>query len=635
MSASPTTLSFALLLTSCCSPAWSHGLLDDPIAATKLQYLDSSASVTWVAATSGAAAPDGCSFMAAPGEQPLDGTPVLASGVLGDIGSRNACCKRCWAEALCAGSLYMHMPEVSACLLLAPPAEGHGAETMPAVDAAAQLMGTSRSRSTSWASWLRCQPRRSGPLLKLQIPATVPGDLLTDLQKAGQIGDPLYEKTFLNSSVWHAHTWTYTTSFTPSREAVAHACAAQHNLHGGGGRVGGDVGGDGGGDVGGDGGGGADVQGQGQAAGGSTAGRVLLVFDGIKMGARISVDGTDLGTAVDQFLRYTYDVTALVSRAASCGGGGRGEGATAAGGAATARALQLSVSFDPAIHVDGRFTACTGGWDWAPYSHTYLDGAHTFSKGLWKSVYLASSAPRSALITHVVPQIVYKGAYPTARLLDGAHGGFAVGVRVFFSAAAATTGQLALTTSWGAIAGTPISLAAGESNVTISAAADAADIQLWWPNGLGAQPLYNLTVSFTPDAPVGSGWGPSHGQGGSGKGSDAAAVSASRVVGFRYVALVTGNDTDPSYVTKAASAEGTSTHGMYLRVNGVVIYAKGANVNRPCPPSAHRARTRLLYTCHNSPAAPCPALRAPAPLEPSPSFLAQSSSLASPRPPLL
>ena len=43
---------------------------------------------------------------------------------------------------------------------------------------------------------------------------------------------------------------------------------------------------------------------------------------------------------------------------------------------------------------DGRFMACTGGWDWAPYSYTSTNSsgattgpANTLSKGIWKSVY--------------------------------------------------------------------------------------------------------------------------------------------------------------------------------------------------------------------------------------------------------
>ena len=35
--------------------------------------------------------------------------------------------------------------------------------------------------------------------------------------------------------------------------------------------------------------------------------------------------------------------------------------------------------------------ACTGGWDWAPYTYTTQEGALTFTKGLWKSVSIESS----------------------------------------------------------------------------------------------------------------------------------------------------------------------------------------------------------------------------------------------------
>ena len=55
-------------------------------------------------------------------------------------------------------------------------------------------------------------------------------------------------------------------------------------------------------------------------------------------------------------------------------------------------------------------------------------------------------------------------------------------------------------------------------------------------------------------------------------------VSASRRIGFRFVALVTGNDTDPSYVEASKSAQGTDHLGMLFRVNGAAIFARGANM---------------------------------------------------------
>lgn len=49
----------------------------------------------------------------------------------------------------------------------------------------------------------------------------VPGDLLTDLEAAGVIGDPLYETTFLNSSIWNSHDWMYATTFRMTASDVA------------------------------------------------------------------------------------------------------------------------------------------------------------------------------------------------------------------------------------------------------------------------------------------------------------------------------------------------------------------------------------------------------------------------------
>ena len=48
----------------------------------------------------------------------------------------------------------------------------------------------------------------------------------------------------------------------------------------------------------------------------------------------------------------------------------------------------------------------------------------------------------------------------------------------------------------------------------------------------------------------------------------------------RVMALVTGNDTDSSFVQRAASEEGTEGHGMMFRVNGAAIAARGANMVR-------------------------------------------------------
>ena len=70
-----------------------------------------------------------------------------------------------------------------------------------------------------------------------------------------------------------------------------------------------------------------------------------LVFDSIKMGAFVWLNGVYLGAAADQFLRYNFDVTAILK----------------------ATDNELSVTFPPSnntINDEARWIACSGAWDW-------------------------------------------------------------------------------------------------------------------------------------------------------------------------------------------------------------------------------------------------------------------------------
>ena len=92
----------------------------------------------------------------------------------------------------------------------------------------------------------------------------VPGDLLTDMEAAGLIGDPLYEINFLTDPIWDRTNWSYSSTFAASPDVVAAASRR-------------------------------------------------LVFDGVKMAADILLNGQTLGFVDNSFLRYTYDVTAQLS----------------------------------------------------------------------------------------------------------------------------------------------------------------------------------------------------------------------------------------------------------------------------------------------------------------------------------
>ena len=250
------------------------------------------------------------------------------------------------------------------------------------------------------------------------INATVPGDLVSDLQAAHWIGDPLFETNFRNSTFWHGQTWTYRTVFD-----------AASLLH--------------------------------PAAKGSPGNDVMLVMDGVKLGARVSLNGQVLGETSDQFIRYSWSVGAVLNP--------------------PGLANHLAVEFDESIPCDGRYMACSGGWDWAPYT-TAKDsqGLAVFTKGIWKDVYLVAVV--QAAITHVVPQVIYTGAYPTTRLVDGM-APFLVKVEVHVSVpnttvtAASTTVQVS--GSWGSriTNSTVATLPEGDSVVVLWLM--ASSVNLW------------------------------------------------------------------------------------------------------------------------------------------------------------
>ena len=316
----------------------------------------------------------------------------------------------------------------------------------------------------------------------------MPGDLVTDLERGRIVQDPLYELGFISNNThtappWAAHVWTYSTRFVAPPSSV-------------------------------------------------------LVFDGIKMCAKIMINGEEALTAMDQFLRYTVPVSGDI---------------------------ELQVVFDPTKDTGGRYMPSSGGWDFMPYTNTReggildgpkLDTSHysiprTFSRGIWKSVYVSTGLA----VMHVVPQILYTGRYATARLTDGA-ADFSVNVTLHVFSPSPTTieANVSVAGSWGTVRR---AVPANESAVHVLL--NVSGPALWWPRGHGLQTQHALDVTVVPS-------------GGGGQ------VNATRMVGFRTLALVTGNDTDSTFLHTAATEEGSEDFTMFLRVNGEAIYSRGANM---------------------------------------------------------
>ena len=122
------------------------------------------------------------------------------------------------------------------------------------------------------------------------------------------------------------------------------------------------------------------------------------------------------------------------------------------------------------------------------------------------------------------------------------------------------TGTLTVSPQWApdAPVSVAVSIAPGSSGapVTASLAVPQGAVELWWPAGLGAQALYELNVSFVPSVP------------------GAVTLRTSRAIGFRSVALVTADDSNPAAL---AGLWGSGNLTLRWKVNGADVFARGAN----------------------------------------------------------
>jgi len=342
----------------------------------------------------------------------------------------------------------------------------------------------------------------------ISVPASVPGDLVTDLQRAGVIGDPFYELGWLNTTtpghqgapLWDSGIWNYSLTFPLTLSYPA----------------------------------------------GTT---FYLVFDGVKMAADIMLNGVYIGFVMDQFLRYTFMLPPGILLAAG-----------------NELSLAFGTSRDPR-NAEGRFSGASGGWDWGPYTNTATTGTQvgggpqfTFSKGLWRDVYIAALAPNTGAIEHLAPYVHYLGAYPVSPLTDAQSGPWRVNVRVQMRGEG--SGTLTVSGAWDATGtnSTHVTLAGhgGNSTVaTVSLTVPQGKVSLWWPNELGPQPLYAISASWRPDlAPT-------------------LVSSSSRNLGFRTFAIVTDDDTHPEILE---GVDGSGNLTMRWKVNGADMYMRGADI---------------------------------------------------------
>ena len=328
------------------------------------------------------------------------------------------------------------------------------------------------------------------------LPARVPGDILTDLQRAGRLPDPYFNVSWRRPDFvdcWNTGLWTYTRTFS-----TPNAGTAQH----------------------------------------------LLVFDGIRMGAVVSLNGHWLFNASNSFLRYSLPLTA---------GNFKQDG--------SANVLNVTFGAELGIDCGGRFTL-SSQIDWAPRMTTNdsFTGRSTFGFGIWRSVYLVPVP--DAAITQLVVHTYYAGDHPTVPLSKTMHAGFRVVVRAEVFSAAAAVAKLTVAGDWAHAVPVValVNMQAGHNNVTVELLPEQTrNVQLWDPVGYGVQHRYRITGTLVPGR------------------TGAPNVTATRKIGFRHLVLVTINDTDSEAAASAANADGTGQFTMFFRCNGAAIYSRGAN----------------------------------------------------------
>jgi beta-mannosidase len=324
------------------------------------------------------------------------------------------------------------------------------------------------------------------------VGATVPGDLISDLQRANVITDPLFNLTF-QGQLWDATDWTYTSP--PFAAPVV-----------------------------------------------GSSGEILLVFDSVKMAASVSVNGHNVGLMTDQFLRHSFPVQRWLN--------------------ADQNVIQVEFYRSSSLYNnETRWMACSGGWDWAPYGTTFFNGSHTFTKGMVRSVYLVPV--QQAALTAVAPAIRYTGSFPDSPLSRNTSAPFNVSVRVHFQCNVqqqAAIGKLHVTVGWSDVV-TKQNVTCDGTSIAVDIALPIADqVDLWWPNELGSQHRYDISLHYysanqpTPASPV---------------------ITTSRRVGFRVLHLITA---DTETVPPNEERNGSGNFTMRLKVNGADVWARGANM---------------------------------------------------------
>lgn len=190
------------------------------------------------------------------------------------------------------------------------------------------------------------------------------------------------------------------------------------------------------------------------------------------------------------------------------------------------------------------------GWDWAPA---------LAPAGPWKPIYAVQLTPAEIHINNAAFDVYRQGQQNNIPPDQSAQWVFNASIDFVGQLPSDATLSLELSDEGGkSVLQTALTnVSRSAHTITGSTVVDPKLVQIWWPNGLGAQPLYNATVQIL-----------------SSNGDPTAKVS--RRVGFRTVVLNLGPISDEQL--SQGIAPGSNWH---FEVNGQEFYAKGSNLVPP------------------------------------------------------
>ncbi|KAI5728246.1 hypothetical protein M8J77_013520 [Diaphorina citri] len=266
----------------------------------------------------------------------------------------------------------------------------------------------------------------------------------------------------------------------------------------------------------------------------------FLVFHGVDTIATIYLNDKELGKTDNMFVRYRVDVKDKLQAKNKL---------SIVIGSPIVEADRISKSLEHPVPPD-----CTPGsyngechinmlrkmqasfaWDWGPAMP---------SVGIWKSVELEGY--HVARIRDILTDITYHEDLKSWHL----------SVRVILEAGLSQAVVKAKLTAELAVGKKPLRVDSlvnaepghGEIEVVSTLMVPASEVELWWPNGYGEQPLYNLQITLASGVEM---------------------STKSIKIGFRTVELIQDH-VDPNHLEKGRY--------FYFEVNKVPIYSKGSNL---------------------------------------------------------